>query len=88
MSNKINRKAQVSETIVWIVATLIIIVVLIGAIFISSVLGKTKGVHFDNSKISLDSNANVLNTKTNFAYSLASEKNKKIIDDWRNNNEP
>lgn len=45
MLDKIHtKKAQVSDTTTWIVATIIIFVILFFFIFGSSVLGKTKGV--------------------------------------------
>ena len=48
----LNKKAQVSETMTWIVATLIIVVVLIIFIFISSSFAKAKNLTVKDLKLS------------------------------------
>lgn len=44
MNRKISKKAQVGETITWIVATIVIVVVLIFFMFGASMLGSTKNI--------------------------------------------
>ena len=79
----LTKKAQVSETIMWVIATLIIIVALIVFLYFSSVLGKGKEVATTDIKFNAEKNADRLDKKTFFAYELAEQKYKKIIDDWR-----
>ena len=84
----LNKKAQISETMVWIVATLIIIVILIVFIFISSSFAKVKNLTIKDLKLSSEGeDVNLFETKTEIAYGLASENDKKIIDNWRKENE-
>ncbi len=83
----LNKKAQLSETMTWIVATLIIIVVLIVFIFISSSFAKVKSLTTKSLKISSEGeDVDLFKTKTELAYRLSSEENKKIIDEWRKQN--
>ncbi len=83
-----SKKAQISETMVWVVATLIIIVVLIVFIFISSSFAKAKNLTIRDLKLSSEGeDVDLLETKTEIAYGLVSEENKKIIENWRKENE-
>jgi len=80
LNYKRNKRAQVGETLTWIVATIIIIVVLLVFIYASIALGKTKSVH--KIKISAEeSSVDWINIKTNIAYSLNNQ-NKIKIDEW------
>jgi hypothetical protein len=51
----LNKQGQVSDTITWVVATLIIIVLLLFSVLIASTLGETKGesigINFNNNYI-------------------------------------
>lgn len=50
-----NRKAQIAETMTWVVATIIIIFLLIASVYVSVILGKTKVI--DKTSVGgLDSN--------------------------------
>lgn len=77
-----NNRAQIAETITWVVATLIIIFLLITSIYFSSILGKSKSVNKDDIKIS-SGEENWIDTKNNLAYTINSE-NKEKIEIWIN----
>ena len=86
MLNK--NKAQVGEIMTWVVATIIIVVVLLLFVYASSVLAqKTKLVKVRSLKIDLGGKSDLLKTKTEIAYLLSSDENKRIIDNWRQENE-
>lgn len=75
-----NKKAQVGETVTWIIATVVLIVVLIVFLFISISLSKIKNLNVDikaNSEESID----WIDLKTDMAYSINSE-NKNRIELW------
>ncbi|MBU1129240.1 MAG: hypothetical protein KJ949_01255 [Nanoarchaeota archaeon] len=83
----LNKKAQLSETMTWIVATLVIIVILIIFIFISSSFAKVKNLTTQDLKLSSEGeDVDLFEFKTELAYNLTSEENKKIIDNWRKQN--
>lgn len=72
----INKKAQLSDTMTWIVATIIIVLVLLTAIYSSSFVAKTKKfLSYDSYERSED----LILTKTTIAYFLASDDFKSII---------
>ena len=75
-----NRKAQVGETITWIIATIVLIVILMVFIFISSTLAKTKSLKV-NIKIDSQDSFDWIGSKTEMAYSINSA-NKNRIDGW------
>lgn len=65
-----NKKAQIGETMTWIVATIVIVVILIISIYISSLLGETKNiVSYDD----FDRENDLLMEKSVLAYFLAGE---------------
>jgi hypothetical protein len=51
MLNKNNKKAQVGDTVTWVVATIIIVVMIFFFVFGSSLLAETKSVQKFRSKI-------------------------------------
>jgi len=54
-----NRKAQVGDTITWVIATIIIVVMILFFVFGSSLLAETKEVHkFKSRMVSEDSRVN------------------------------
>ncbi len=70
MFNEKNKKAQVGETITWVVATLVIVVILTAGIFLASVAGifkNSRQVEFyeSSSRIPLKSFYNYLLTEKN-----------------------
>ena len=82
------RKAQISEIMTWIVATIVILSILLIFVYASSLLAqKTKIVKAQDLKIDLAEEVNLLDTKTLITYNLASESAKSIIDRWRGENE-
>jgi len=86
MSNRkkiqISKKAQIGETMTWVVATIIIIVTLIIFIYVSSLLKEIRNIKLPDLKIDSKEDVNWLEAKTSFAHSLADNKNKKEIDKW------
>jgi len=75
-----NKKAQVGETMTWVVATIVIIVILILAIYVTLVLAKTKTVKIGDLKV--EEGEDILNVKTSLAHELANNKNKMAINNW------
>ena len=72
-----NRKGQIGETITWIVATLVLIAILIIFIFASVALSKVKTLKTDIKANAADS-ADLINAKTQVAYSISSVNKNKI----------
>ncbi|MFC1710554.1 hypothetical protein ACFLZJ_00110 [Nanoarchaeota archaeon] len=73
----LNKKAQVGETMTWIIATIAIIVILLLSLYASSVLGKLKVVNSKDVNEEIDR----LGKKTALTYFLDSS-NKQIIQNW------
>ena len=86
MSNRkkiqISKKAQIGETMTWVVATIIIVVTLIIFIYVSSLLKEIRNIKLPDLKIDSKEDVNWLETKTSFAHLLSENKNKKEIDEW------
>lgn len=78
--NMKNKRAQVGETVTWVIATIILIIVLIVFIFISSTLAKTKSLKV-NLKVDSEDSFNWIDSKTQMAYSVNSA-NKNKIQGW------
>ena len=78
MLNKKN--AQISDTMTWIVATIIIVVILMIFIYASSILAKTKVVSYKGPEKEVD----LLETKTSLAFSI-NDNNKNKIEEWIKN---
>jgi hypothetical protein len=80
-----NKRAQVGETLTWIIASIIILVVLVVFIYASVGLAKTKNI--TTRDIGSDElgagNGDWINMKTSLAFSL-NNKNKNIIERWIN----
>ena len=68
------KKAQIGETMTWIIATIVIIVILISSIYISSLLGEAKSIISYNN---FNRKNDLLMEKSVFAYFL-SEKSQAI----------
>ena len=81
LSKKINKKGQVGDTVTWVVATIIIIVLLMFFIFGTSLLSGTKKVtgarESLTSKITLEKNDLFLE-KSLFTYFKIGDKSEKI----------
>lgn len=83
----LDRKGQIGEIMTWVVATIIIVVILILFVYASSVLAqKTKVIKVKGLKIDFKKDVDLLETKIEIVYSLSSDKNKEIIDEWREAN--
>lgn len=79
----LNKKAQVSEIMTWVVATIIILTILIVFIYASSLFAqKSKIVDAKNLKIDIGEEGDLLETKNLIAYSSASESEKNLIERW------
>jgi len=76
---KKSKKAQVGETVSWVIATLIIVGILIIFLFVSVLMSKAKFVRIGNVETDLKE-SNLLKEKTSFAYQLTNYKNKDIIE--------
>jgi hypothetical protein len=86
-SAKKNKKAQIGETMTWIVATIIIIVVLSIFIYTSDLLSKTKNLTLADSKISLDKDKDIIKIKSSFAYEKTLPEKKPLAKEWVEKNE-
>ena len=75
-----NKKAQVGESVTWIVATIILVVVLLIFIYASVVLSKVK-VFRINIQEDLDNSVDWIDSKTEMAYSI-NDNGKNRIEGW------
>jgi hypothetical protein len=78
---KCNKRAQIGETITWVVATLIIVAILVIFVVISIALGKTKNLASNRNVNVGESSLDLIKTKTEIAYTLNSQ-NKNKIEEW------
>lgn len=82
-----NRRGQLSDAMVWLVATIIIVVLLVGFIYAADLMGKANAVRRTSKEILLndesEENINLLEEKTKIAYGLNSG-NKNKIEEWIN----
>ncbi len=74
-----NRKGQVAETMTWVIATIIIIVLLVSAIYVSSLLGKSKNLQVEGIENYEENNWAF--EKTQFALSI-NDGNQELILSW------
>lgn len=74
-----SKQGQISQTLTWIVATVIIVGVLILFVYISSVMSNTKVVKVGEVKSDLTAESSVLSTKTSLAFKL-NNTNQEMID--------
>jgi biopolymer transport protein ExbD len=75
-----NKRGQVGESITWVIATIILIVLLIIFIYASIVLSEFKSLKVNPKKISTGS-VDWIDSKTQIAYSISSS-NKNKIQAW------
>ncbi len=78
--NNKNKKAQIGETLSWVVATLVIIGILLIFIYISVLMSKVKIISVGNVKTDLEKESQILNMKTSLSHKLVNNENKDIID--------
>lgn len=82
------KKAQIGETLTWIVATILIIVILLIFVYIATALSPLKAITMKNLRVGFEEKIDLLEIKTSLAHFLTKEKNKDAIDDWiKNENE-
>lgn len=81
------KRAQIGETISWVVATIIIIGILIISIYISTLMAKVKNIEIGDLKTDLEKESIVLSMKNSLSYNLSSDKNKEIINNALKENE-
>jgi hypothetical protein len=75
-----NKKGQVSETMTWVIVTILLVVILLVFIYLSVALSKTKSLNA-NIKSGSENSVNWVNSKTQIAYSINSN-NKNKIQAW------
>ena len=84
----LNKRAQMSEIMTWVVATTIILLILIIFTYTSSLLAqKTKIVDVKNIRVNLGRGVDLLETKNLIAYDSASVADKAIMKQWEENKE-
>lgn len=84
----LNKRAQVSEIMTWVIATIIILSILLLFVYASSLLAqKTKIIKAKDLKIDFKEEVDLLETKNLIAYDLASGAEKSIIKKWEEENE-
>lgn len=82
------KKAQVGETISWVIATLVIIGILMIFIYISVLMAESKKITNIELKISdSEEKINLLTEKSSLAHQLANNRNKEVIDNILDENE-
>lgn len=90
MLNYKKKKGQVSDTMTWIIATLIIVVILLVFIWASSIISEARNVERFAKSRSLDEDSGEkidwIGIKTSFAYEINNQ-NKVSIDKWIKENE-
>lgn len=72
------KKAQVSDTVVWVVATLVLIFIIILFVYSSSALSRFKSITLKNSLVKSN---DVILVKNSLAF-FRNSTNKEIIQDW------
>jgi hypothetical protein len=77
---KILFKGQVAETITWIVATVVIIVILSATLSINGLSGETKEILKLDKKIEVDKKVDLLMTKSFMSYLLTNDGGGRIFD--------
>ena len=75
-----NRKAQIGETMTWVIATIAIIVILILANYASFAYSQTKDL--GGGRLKIERGDDLLEMKTSLAHTLTNDKNKNAIDEW------
>jgi hypothetical protein len=78
---KKNRKAQIGETLTWIIATLIIVLILFIFIMASIALGKAKNLNSNRNVDIGNSKIDLIKTKIEIAYGINSQ-NRNKIEEW------
>lgn len=77
-----NKKAQIGETMTWVIATIIIVVIMSIFIYTSTLLAKTKSVNLPDIKIGEKKETDLIPMKISFAYEKTPLEKREIIDKW------
>lgn len=77
-----NKKAQIGETMTWVIATIIIVVIMSIFIYTSTLLAKTKSVNLPDSKIWEEKETDLISMKISFAYKKTPLEKRGIVDKW------
>lgn len=75
------KKAQIGETITWVLATLIIIGAVLIFIWISFLMSKSRIIGVGDVRTDLGKESEQLTTKTSIAEQLTNNENKSMIED-------
>ena len=74
-----NKKAQVGETLTWVIATVIIVVILLGSVYAVSLIRKSKNWRIGGSN-QIIGNADLLATKSLTAYLMTETLEGRVFD--------
>ena len=80
LNYKKNKKAQVAQTVNWLIATIIIIAILIISISFSFMIAQNKAVKIQEVQTNLRESSIILDKKTDFAYELNNANYDKIAE--------
>jgi len=84
---KRGKRAQVGETMTWILATIVLVVLLLTFIYATSILADFKKVvNYKAQEVEIKSISDLIVTKTSLAY-LINDNNKNKINGWIKENE-
>jgi uncharacterized membrane protein len=72
-----NKRGQVGETITWVLATILLVVILIIFIYAAIAMAKVKYLNL-STKLTSGSSVDWINSKTQMAYSISSTNKNKI----------
>jgi hypothetical protein len=75
-----SKKAQTGETISWVIATLVIIVILILFVYTSTIMAKIKVVNFKEVSSDLSGESKVLEEKNIISHIILNNKDKESIE--------
>lgn len=75
-----SKKAQTGETISWIIATLVIVVILILFVYASTIMAKIKVVNFKEVSSDLSGESKVLEEKNIISHIILNNKDKESIE--------
>jgi hypothetical protein len=81
-----NKKAQVGETLTWMISTIIILVLLIIFVYSTLAFAKAKNIKtssIDFGKADSSDKINWMNLKSEIAFSI-NDQNEKVIREWIN----
>lgn len=78
-----NKRAQISDTIMWIVATIAVVVILLISMFLTTVIGKTNFISF----LGTEKETDLFISKSFFSFLLTKESGKIFFEEMREESE-